>query len=210
MKKFNFLYVLLSSLGLLAANSQLAAADFQNNQANKQVKIGVVDFKAAIEKSKLGKQEQQNFENLKKQMENVLEEKEKGLNELASKLNDVDYLDSITPEAETELKRKFRSINQELSQQQSQYYQALNQANVKIIQKIQESIGSASERVGKDLGLDVILNNEGTFYFSDALNITDKVVAALDTTFDNEQKNGTKNTPADMSGALPSKGTSTK
>lgn len=209
MKKLKALCTLLSSFGLLSTSMPLSAADTGSNQAVRQVKIGVVDFKASIEKSKLGKQEQQNFENLKKQMETVLEEKEKGLNDLATKLNDVDYLDSLTPEAETELKRKFRAINQELSQQQAQYYQALNQANVKIIQKIQETIEKASEKVAKDLGLDVVLNDEGTFYYSDALNVTDKVVAALDVMFDNDQKNGTK-TAADAGAALPSKGASSR
>lgn len=209
MKKLKTLCTLLSSLGLFSASAPALAADYGGNQALKQIKIGVVDFKGSIEKSKLGKQEQQNFENLKKQMEKVLEEKEKTLNDLAAKLNDVDYLDSLTPEAETELKRKFRNLNQELSQQQAQYYQALNQANVKIIQKIQETVEKASEKVAKDLNLDVMLNDEGTFYYADALNVTDKVVAALDVIFDNDQKNGVKDS-SDTGMPLPSKGPSTK
>ncbi|MFQ5729127.1 MAG: OmpH family outer membrane protein, partial [Waddliaceae bacterium] len=81
-------------------------------------KIGLVNFKACVEKSKFGKQEQDNFEALKKQMEGVLEEKEKTLSEISTKFNDPDYLDSLSSEAEAELKHKFRSLNQELAQHQ--------------------------------------------------------------------------------------------
>jgi len=195
MKKFNALCTVLSSLGLISTSTSLMAATTNGTETVKQVKVGVVDFKQCIEISKLGKQEQVNFENLKKQMENVLEEKEKSLNDLATKLNDPDYLDSLTPEAETELKRKFRALNQELTQQQGQYYQALNQANIKIVQKIQDTIAKASEKVAKDDSIDMILNDEGTFYFSPALDITTKVVAAMDEMFEADQKNAPK-TPA--------------
>lgn len=198
MKKFKALFTILTTIGLISASAPAIAAP--SGTENKQVKVGVVDFKKTIETSKLGKQEQANFENLKKQMENVLEEKEKGLNELATKLNDMDYLDSITAEVETELKRKFRGLNQEFSQQQSQYYQALNQANIKIVQKIQDEIQKAAEKVAKDNGLDVILNDEGSFYFSSSLDVTPKVVAALDEVYETELKNAPKTADANKPG----------
>ncbi len=198
MKKFKALFTILTTIGLISATAPAIAAP--TGIENKQVKIGVVDFKKTIETSKLGKQEQANFENLKKQMENVLEEKEKGLNELATKLNDMDYLDSVTAEAETELKRKFRALNQEFSQQQAQYYQALNQANIKIVQKIQEQIQTAAKKVANENGLDVILNDEGSFYFSSTLDVTPKVVAALDEAYETELKNAPKTADANKPG----------
>lgn len=194
MKKFKALFTILSVIGLVSVSAPAIAAP--NGNDVKQVKVGVVDFKKAVETSKIGKQEQSNFEGLKKQMETVLEEKEKSLNDLATKLNDADYLDSVTAEVETELKRKFRGLNQELSQQQSQYYQALNQANIKIVQKIQEQIGKASEKVAKDNGLDVVLNDEGSFWFSSNLDVTAKVVAALDEMFETDLKNAPKTADA--------------
>ncbi len=83
-----------------------------NELAAEGAKVGVVNFKTCVEQSEMGKKEQANFESLKKQMEGVLEEKEKALNEIANKFNDPDYLDSLSPEAEAELKHKFRSLNQ--------------------------------------------------------------------------------------------------
>ncbi len=52
----------------------------------KDLKIGIVDLKTCAEESKLGKKEQEGFDAFRKQMENVLGEKEKVLNEMNSKL----------------------------------------------------------------------------------------------------------------------------
>ena len=59
--------------------TEIAAVDsnMAPNNSQKALKIGVVNFKLAVEESKAGKQEQTNFESLKKQMESVLEEKER-------------------------------------------------------------------------------------------------------------------------------------
>lgn len=150
------------------------------------LKIGLVNFKKCVEQSKLGKQEQANFENLKKQMEGVLEEKEKAITELSKKFNDPDYLDSLSPEAEAELKHKFRTLNQELSQHQQQFYQVLNQANYKIIQNISESIGEASKQVAKSKQLDLVINEEGTFFAQPTLDVSNDIVKVLDEMYQKE------------------------
>ncbi len=126
-------------------------------------KIGVVNFKTCVEQSKIGQQEQANFEAMKKQIEKVLEEKEKALTEIAQKFNDPDYLDSLAPEAEAELKHKFRVLSQELSQQQQQYYQILSQNNARIVQQLGEAVSKAAADVAKERKIDLILNSEACF-----------------------------------------------
>lgn len=165
---------------LLAADTTTAATT-----KNAPLNIGVVNFKYVVEKSKMGQQEQASFESLKKQIESVLQEKEKQLNELAEKLNDPNYLDSISPEAETEMKRKFRTQNQELAQQQNQFFQTLQQANFKILQKISEQVSKASEAVATQKKLDLIVNEEGTFYYGPKYDVSDDIVKQLDKMFDN-------------------------
>jgi len=160
-----------------------AAAPAANKQ---QLRIGIVNFKQCVEKSKLGKQEQSNFENLKKQMESVLGEKDKTLNDLAAKLNDPDYLDSLSAEAETDLKRKFRALSQELSGQQQEYMQVLQQTNLKVIQNMNDLVTKAANGIAKSEGYDIILNEEGVFSSSPDLDITNKVVASLDADFEKE------------------------
>lgn len=163
----------------------VSATAFADN-VPKEIKIRVVNFKTCVEQSKLGKQEQSTFEALKKQMENVLAEKEKTLNEIATKFEDADYLDSISPDAETELKRKFRGLNQEYTQLQSQYMQALQQTNYKVIQKLTDTVTAAAATVAKENGLDVVLNEEGAFFVNPALDISQQVITLMDQNFDKE------------------------
>ncbi len=152
-------------------------------EAAADTKVGIVNFKTCVEKSKAGKREQQNFETMKKQMESVLEEKEKSLNDISNKFNDPDYLDSLSPEAEAEIKHKFRVLSQELQQQQSQYYQVLQQSNFAVIQKMSEEISQASQVVAKEKKLDLVLNEEMSFFHAESLNISDEVVKEMDKAF---------------------------
>lgn len=167
-----------------------SAAPAVNSQApvssTKPLKIAVVNFKTCVEQSKSGKQEQASFDGLKKKMETTLEEKEKSLTEIANKLEDPDYVDSLSPEAETEMKRKFRNLNQELSQLQNQYMQALNQTNVKVIQKLNDLISKASATYAQQNNIDTVLNSEGAFYSSPALDISKEIIAMMDQMFEKE------------------------
>ncbi len=167
--------------------------------ASKALKVGVVSFKKCVEESKIGKFEQANFEGLKKQMESLLADKEKTLNDMGSKLNDPDYLDSLSPEAETELKRKFRALSQEMQQQQNQYMQTLQQTNMKVIQKLQDQVLKATESVAKNDQLDLVLNDEAAFYISPDLDVSAKIISILDQDYD-------KNPPQAKETAAPKAG----
>ena len=114
--------------------------------------------------------------------------KEKELNDLADKLNDPDQLDLMSPEAETELKRKFRNLNQEMSQIQSQYYQSLQQTNFKIVQKLADTVAEASEMVAKEHGFDFLVNDESIFFYKESLDVTNEVVRKMDHLFEEEEK----------------------
>jgi outer membrane protein len=170
----------------------LLATNINATEEVKNLKTRFINFKNVVEKSKLGKFEQGNFETLKKQMEVVLEEKEKSLNDMMAKLDNPEYLDSISPEAETDLKRKYRALSQELSQQQNQYFQTLNQANFKIVQKLTEVVNKAADKVAKKEGIDMIVNEESTFFYNPSLDISDKIVAALDEEYEKELKTAAK------------------
>lgn len=173
--KWSIAYVL---SGLIALTSIDASAVVDKPS------VGVVNFGTCIQDSKVGKKEQASFESLKKQMTTLLEDTEKQLNEIAAKFNDPEYMDGLSPEAEEELKVKFRTLNEEMSRHQNQYYQVLNQANMKIIQAISSNIQTASEKVAKDKHLTVVINKEACFFYSPQLDVTAAVVAEMDKGYD--------------------------
>jgi len=117
-------------------------------------------------------------------MTSLLEDTEKQINELATKFNDPEFLDALSPEAEEELKNKFRSLNEDLSRYQNQYYQVLQQSNMKIMQTLSTSINTASEKVAKDKKLSLIVNKEACFFTSSTLDVTSFVVSEMDKTYD--------------------------
>jgi len=173
MKKF----ALKLFLPLLLATGTMTAAD----QA--APKVGVVNFKSIVESSQIGKQEQANFEALKKQAEQTMQQKEKDLQELATKLQDADYVESLSKEAEADLKHKYRTMSQEILQQQQQLYQTLSQANFKIIQKLQDDVNKAAKTVAEKNNLDMIMNDEAYFYFNKKFDVSAQVVQELDAQF---------------------------
>ena len=156
--------------------------------ALESAKIALINFKTCVEESKVGKKEQTAFEAMKKQMENVVDEKENALAALANKLNDPDQLDLMSPEAETELKRKFRAQRDELQNIQAQYMQTLQQANFKIIQNLSEVVAKASEKVAKSENIDLVLNDETCFYINNKLDVSPQVVKEMDLIFDEENR----------------------
>ncbi len=156
------------------------------------LRIGIVNTKKCLDESKLGKQEQANFEKMKSQMESVLQDKERALEDIESKLNDEDYMDSISDEAASELKRKKRTIQKDGMQLQQQYMQTLQQANVRIVQKLTEVISKASAQVAKDSSggpaVDVIFTDEACTFYAPALDVSDRIIAKMNAIYDAEQK----------------------
>lgn len=149
--------------------------------------VGIVSFKRCIEESKLGKDEQNSFEAMKKQMTEVLENTEQELTDLSKKFSDADYIDSLSPESEEELKIKFQTLNQELAKYQNQYYHALNAANAQLIDTISNMINQAAEHIAKDKDLNIVLNEYTAFYFDSELDITNDVIVEMDKIYKERQ-----------------------
>lgn len=154
--------------------------------------IGVVNPAMCASDSKSGKAGQDTLEDLKKQLGGHLESLEKDLNDLAGKINDAEYMDGLSPEAEMELRDKARVLNDEMMRYQNQYYQIFNQANMKIMQQLAAEISAASEVVAKSAKKNVILNKETCFYHDSSLDITQQVIAEMDKKFEENLKNSAK------------------
>ncbi len=154
--------------------------------------VGVVNFTDCVTNSKVGQEEQSRFEGMKKQLGSHLEQTEKEMNDLASKLNDPEYLDGLSPEAEKDLKEKIARLNEEFSRYQNQYYQVLNQANMKVVQLLSSKVNAASEVIAKEKKLNLVLHKDVCFYYSSSLDITTDVIACMDKNYEQEKKEAEK------------------
>lgn len=156
--------------------------------AEQSFEIGTANFAECLTNSKMGKQEQASFESLKKQMGTLLEETEKQINDLSAKFNDSEYMDGLSPEAETELKTKMQALHEDMSRYQNQYYQVLNQANMRIMQTLGNTINQAAEKVAKDKHLKMVLNKDACFFTAPSLEVTNLIIAEMDKMYEQEGK----------------------
>lgn len=152
--------------------------------AEPALKVGIVNFGSVAADSKLGKNEQASFENLKKQMTSLIEDTEKQLKEISDKFNDKDFVDGLSPKGKEELEAKFQTLSQELGRYQQQFYQTMSQANYQVIQKIGAGINAASEKIASSKGLNMIVNKEACFYSIPSLDVTADIIKVMDTDFD--------------------------
>lgn len=150
--------------------------------------IGVVNFATCITDSKAGKKEQENLESMRKQMTSLIEDTDKELREMASKFEDPEYLDSLSPKAEEELKSKFQARQEDLGRYQNQFYQVMNHAQMQMLQKISGTIAKAAERVASEKHLDYVMNKEACFYIRPDLDVTTQVIGEMDKSFELDEK----------------------
>lgn len=178
----------LLALGLLVGGNSFAAETAQ---------IGAVNFATCITESKFGKKEQENFENLRKQMSSLVETTEKQIKEISGKLEDPEYHESLSPKAEEELKVQLAERQDEMNRYQNQFYQVLQHANYQMLQKMNQNIAAAAEKVAKQQNLSHIVNRELCFYIAPELDVTNSIIAEMDQSFEFEEKQQEENNLSD-------------
>jgi outer membrane protein len=172
------------NISILLATLSLGSSAF----ASEDALIGVVNFATCITDSKSGQKEQANMENMRKQMSTMIEDTEKELRELSAKFEDTEFLDSLSPKAEEELKLKFQTLQEDLNRYQNQFYQVLQHAQYQLVQKMSGSIAKASEAVAKDKNLYYVMNKEACFYIRSDFDVTHAVITEMDKAFEIDKK----------------------
>jgi len=150
--------------------------------------IGIVNFGTCLSESKIGKKEQGNIEALRKQMSAMMTETENKLRDLDAKFADSEYLDSLSPQAEEEMKATHQSLQEDLGRYQQQFYQMIQGANYQLVQKMSNSISAASEKIAKQKKFKYVINKEACFYVGSDLDVTPLVIQEMDKTFELENK----------------------
>lgn len=147
--------------------------------------IGIVNLRRCLEESALGKKEAAEFEKMKKQFSNSMGKMEEELSSIYSKLQDDDYMEGLSESAATELRKKFEELSAEYNTAQGQYYQILNQSNLKRMQKIMDEVKKASEIVRVQEGLSVLLNEDVVLAIDASADKTGDIIKILDDSFQN-------------------------
>jgi outer membrane protein len=147
---------------------------------------GVVDFRACMEDSKYGRQEISSIEAMQNQMVNQMEAMQKELQEIANKLQDPEFRDSISPETEEQYNLKGQQLAQELSRSQQIFQRMLQEAQMKMVQVMSMHIMRASQIVAASKKLDMVVNQEAIFYFPSTADVTTDVVAEMNKLYDQE------------------------
>ena len=182
-------------------NTNPSASQTSPAQGLQYARIAVLNTRKCLEESKMSKQERLTLDKMKNQMESVLKDKEKAIHAIENKLRDEDYMDSISEEAERELKHKKKLLIEEGVELNRQFSDNLEMTNMKIMQAIIEAIGKASKEVVQEMAnanqaIDAILTSEACTYYNPSLDITDRVLEKMDLMFEAEQKEqAAKNKP---------------
>lgn len=184
--------IFLSSLSMLILHSPFSYAA--------ESLLGVVNFSRVISESKYGKQEQEGLEQMRSQMNTLMSDISKQLTEIDGKLTNPEVVDSLSPAAEEELKGKRQSLMDEVYRYEQQFSHLLNQAQMRLLQSMSNYTTDASASVAKKKNLSYIINKEACFYYKTELDITDQVIAEMNSDFDknNQSKEAPmpSNTPA--------------
>lgn len=177
------MHKLFTSMGLAAV---LAAGSV--NAAESPAKVGVVNFATCITDSKHGKQEQSEFEKMAKQIASLVDDAKKQYQEIEGKLADRDFLDGLSPDAQKEMEQKRDMIAEEIGRYQQQYYQVMQQANMRLFQTMSGHINAAAEKVASSKHLNMVMNKEMCFFYTPSLDVTAEVIKEMDKAFDQDAK----------------------
>ena len=165
------------------------------NQKNQNLAIGIVSFANCIQESKYGKKEQSTLKALQNQITSLVKDTEQQLQEIATKLNDPEYIDTLSPEGEQELKIKFQNHQEDLMRYQQQYSEFINQANYKVMQTMFFHIKNAAKIVSEKLNLDYVLDENSVICNNAGIEVTKQVIQELDMLFEKEEGDKSKALP---------------
>lgn len=147
---------------------------------NAQADIGFVDFGRVLQSSSRAKQEEKQLQSLQKELEDQVTNVEKGISALAEKLQDPDYVDSLSQEAEQEQRARLRTMAEERMRLIQQVTGQFQQAQQRIFQQIGALVSQAAAEVAKEKKLDAVFNRDALFFADPSIDCTDAVVKILD------------------------------
>ncbi|MBN1592982.1 MAG: OmpH family outer membrane protein [Candidatus Coatesbacteria bacterium] len=148
-------------------------------QLAKGMKIGFVEQQRVLAESQIGKDAQQQLQNLQEKKQAEIDRREKELKELDEKISN--EMLPLTAEARDKLRRDQRKIKAELDMFISEAYdeaEVLSRKNAKAIQKL---VSDTAAEIAKEMGYSVILERMGVvLYGNPDYDLTDEMIKRID------------------------------
>lgn len=176
----------LNKKNLIIAFSVLSIAALPLSAKSSSNSAKIVDFGRCYMESEFGKREQDNFNQMKDQMENSIKDLSDQLTEVQTKLDDEFIVDSLSPEAEKELNDKKNTLIGELQRYQMQYPQIMQNAQQQSVYAFAERVKAASKDLAKEKSYSLIMNKDQVFHYTEELDVTSDVIVRLDSMYKTE------------------------
>ena len=155
---------------------------------------GIVNFPTCVTESKYGKREQEAFETIKSQVITLISDIEKQLDDISTKLQDREFVDGLSPDAEQELRVKHQALQEEYNRHQNQYIQIVQQANINLFQTMNTHVTTAAQALAKQKDLSMVVREDACLFYNPSCDITVDVIKEMDRTFDEDNPSPTPST----------------
>lgn len=141
-------------------------------------KIGVIDLQKILETSAAGKSIQTQLKKEKDKMEADLQKKGTEIEKIRKRLERESMV--MGKEMREEKERESRIKINDFKSLQKKYRSDLQQLEAKLINKLKNDINDIVQNMGKKEGYLLIINKFGVIYSPNSIDVTDKVISALD------------------------------
>ena len=141
-------------------------------------KIGVIDLQKILETSAAGKSIQTELKKEKDKMESDLQKKGAEIENIRKRLEREAMV--MGKEMREEKERESRIKINDFKSLQKKYRSDLQQLEAKLINQLKNDINDIVQDIGKKEGYLLIINKFGVIYSPNSIDVTDRVIAALD------------------------------
>ena len=170
--------------GLFFMMSGCASSDPSPDLDTQSSRIGVVDTQRLLERAKLGQQVTDSLNEFMTDRQVLIDLEQKELRNLESEL--LRQGSVLSASAKKQREEQFRRKMMEYQQKVSNLNREVQEKQAELFSEFRESVEEIVQKVAQQEGLTLVLEkgpNTNTRYFDPTLDVTDKVLQALDREF---------------------------
>lgn len=165
---------------MLLASASISASE-------KQEKFRFIDFQECFQKSTYGEDARKHLEGAVQKLQEVVDDTKSQLEAVSKKLEDQDYVDGLSPDAEQALVGERQQLSERLNMISAQGNQALQYEQQAIQASLEKHLSEIAAIYGPENKLNAILPKQIGIYWNKALDITDIFIELLNKKIEEEK-----------------------